>query len=163
MKNVSRLCLLSLLGVVSGAAIAQQQGNPAMPCYQALADDPRFAAIRDKVALGGNLEEMRRMTKSGERASQQETSALAAWRSARQACHQQELPYYATRDADIQALARDHFAALQGLIADLQKGALTYGEFGKRRIDLYDTLNARIEKVRQGIIPAKPIPHPPGK
>ena len=105
---------------------------------------------------------MRAYTKSGERASAQEAPALGAWKAAREACHQQELPYYATRDIGIQAAAREHFAALQALIDQLAGGALTYGEFGRRRIELYDTLNSRVEKIRKDIIPPKPKPQPPG-
>jgi hypothetical protein len=152
-----RLCLLTLLATVCSTAIAQQKGNPALPCYHALAGDPRFAPIRDKVALGGSVDELRRMTAGGGRASQPEGAALAAWRTARETCHQQELPYYATRDLEIQALAREHFAAVQALIAELQAGALTYGEFGKRRLALYEKVNRDIDRVRQDILPSKPI------
>lgn len=154
--------LLAALAICCGAVNAQTKGNPALACFQALNDEPRFALIRDKVALGGTLEEMRRLTKSGERASPPEGAALAAWRVARATCHQQELPYYATRDADIQALAREHFAAVQTLIGELQGGKLTYGDFGKRRLELYETVTARIEQVRRSILPAKPAPYSPG-
>ena len=154
--------LAAALAICCAAVNAQPKGNPALACYQALHDEPRFALIRDKVALGGTLEEMRRLTKSSERASPPEGAALAAWRAARAACHQQELPYYATRDVDIQALAREHFAAVQALIGELQDGKLTYGDFGKRRLELYETVNARIERVRKSILPAKPPPHSPG-
>lgn len=105
------------------------------------------------------MDEMRRMTNSGDRASPPEAAALAAWMRAREACHQQELPYYATRDLGMQVLALDHFAAVQALIAELQAGALSYGEFGKRRVELYEKVNRDIDRVRQSILPAKPIPH----
>ena len=160
---LARLCLLILLELGSGTASSQQKGNPALPCYQALAGDARFAPLRDKVALGGDRNEMRRMTKSADRASAQEGAALAAWRNARAECHKQELPYFATRDTRIQALAREHFAAVQALIAELQAGALSYGEFGRRRIDLVERVTARIEEVRQGILPPKIKPLPVGQ
>ena len=154
-----RLCFLALLAMLSGAAQAQAKGNPAMPCYRALSDDARFALIREKVALGPTTDELRRAARSAERPTPQEGAALAVWRKARETCHQQELPYYATRDAEIQSLAREHFAAVQALIGELQAGALTYGDFGKRRIELYETVTSRIEKVRKDILPAKPAPH----
>jgi hypothetical protein len=155
----ARVCLMLLFATCAGAALAQAKGNPALPCYQALAGDPRFAPVKDKVALGGTMDEMRRMTARGDRASPQEGEALAAWKSARDACHQQELPYYATRDLEIQALAREHFEAVQRLIAELQVGEMNYGEFGKRRLALYEKVNRDIEKVRRNILPAKPAPH----
>src|SRR5687768_11243874 len=117
-------------------ASAQAKGNPAFPCYESLSTDARFAPIREKVSLGGDMEELRRLTKSGDRATPQEGAALAEWRKAREACHQQELPYFATRDTEVQALLREHFAAVQALIGELQGGRLTYGDFGKRRIDV---------------------------
>jgi hypothetical protein len=158
-----RLYLLALLALCSSHAISQQKGNPALPCFQALAGDARFAAIKDKVALGGTMEEMRRMTNSIDRAGAQERPALDGWKSAREECHRLELPYYATRDLEIQRLAREHFAAVQALIAELQAGALSYGNFGKRRIELYEKVNRDIDKVRQSILPAKPIRQTPDK
>lgn len=155
----ARPYFLTLLAALSCSAIAQPKANPAMPCYQALAGDPQFAAIKDKVALGGTVEEMRRKTASADRASPQERPVLDAWRSAREMCHRQELPYYATRDVEIQALAREHFAAVQALIAELQSGAISYGDFGKRRVALHEKVNADIERVRQAILPPKPVPH----
>lgn len=153
-----RLCLLTLLALCSSHANSQQKGNPALPCFQALAGDPRFAAIKDKVALDGTMEEMRRTTAGTGRPGPQERPVLEAWKGAREECHQLEQPYYATRDTEIQRLAREHFAAVQALIAELQAGAISYGDFGKRRIELYETVNRDIEKVRQRILPAKPAP-----
>jgi hypothetical protein len=153
-----RLILVSLLAFCSSLAISQSKGNPAMPCFQALAGDPRFATIKDKVALGGGTDEMRRMTTGATRPGPQERPVLEAWRNARAECHQLELPYYATRDAEIQALAREHFAAVQALIGDLQAGTLTYDEFGTRRAALHEKVNRDIEKVRRSILPAKPVP-----
>ena len=151
-----RLCLLTLLAFCSGTAIPQQKGNPALPCFHALAGDARFAAIKDKVALGGTLDEMRRTSTGAERPGPQERPVLEAWKGAREECHRLELPYYATRDLEIQRLAREHFAAVQALIGELQAGKLTYDDFGKRRIALYEKVNRDIEKVRQSILPAKP-------
>lgn len=154
-----RLYLLALLALCSGHAISQQKGNPALPCFHALAGDPRFAAIKDKVALGGTMDEMRRLKTGTERPGPQERPVLEAWKGARAECHRLELPYYATRDVEIQALAREHFAAVQALIGELQAGTWTYDEFGKRRIALYEKVNRDIDKVRQSILPAKPTPH----
>jgi hypothetical protein len=152
--------LLAVLALCFGAAQAQPKGNPAAPCYQALAGDPRFAAIREKVALGGSMDEMRKFTKSAERASEQEAPALAAWRNARADCHRMEADYYASRDAQIQALALKHFAAVQALIAELQSAKLSYGEFGRRRLDLYEKLTESIDDIRRGILPPKLPPSP---
>src|SRR6185369_12407505 len=152
-----------LLALCAGLALAQQKPNPARPCYDALAGDARFVTIRDKVALSGFAREgLHAFTKSSERASAEERPVLGAWKTAREACYQQELPYFATRDVEIQALAREHFSALQALITELQAGEMTYGDFGKRRIELYENLSSRVEKVRKRILPAKPIPHTPG-
>ena len=159
----ARLSVLTFLVLISNAAHSQQQGNPAMPCYQALAGESRFASIHDKVALGGAMDEMQRMTKIAERASTQEGAALSAWRLGREDCHRLEAGYYATRDAGIQALARDHFAAVQALITELQSGKLTYGEFGSRRIALYEKVTGDIEEIRRSIRPPKLPPHPGGK
>jgi hypothetical protein len=130
-----------------------------MPCFNALSGDPRFAALKDKVALGGTMEELRRMASGAERARPQEKPVLDAWKTAREECRRLELPYYATRDLEIQRLAREHFAAVQGLIAELQAGALSYGDFGKRRVELFEKVNRDIEAARQRILPAKPVPH----
>jgi hypothetical protein len=154
-----RLLLLTSLALCTSAAVAQPKGNPALPCFNALSSDPRFSAIKDKVALGGTMEELRRVPSSAERAGPQERPILDAWKGARDECRRLELPYYATRDAGVQALARDHFAAVQGLIAELQAGAMSYGEFGKRRVELYEKVNRDIEQLRQRILPAKPVPH----
>jgi len=158
-----RLFLLPLLALFSSPAISQHKGNPALPCFHALAGDPRFATIKDKVALGGTMEEMRRMTGSIDRAGPLERPALDGWKSAREECHRLELPYYATRDLEIQRLAREHFAAVQALIGELQAASLTYDDFGRRRLALYEKVNRDIDKVRQSILPAKPIRQTPDK
>ncbi len=159
----SRICLAALLATVSGAAGAQGTGNPAMPCFRALADDARFASLRGKVALAGALNEMNSLTTSAERPTPPESAALGEWKSARDSCHLLEIPYFATRDTQIQALARDYFAAVQGLIVELQAGKLSYGDFGKRRLDLYEKVNLRFEEVRRSILPPKPTTlQPPG-
>lgn len=157
------LGVLTLLALFSNPAISQQKGNPALPCFHALAGDPRFAAIKDKVALGGTLDEMRRMATGTERPGPQERPVLEAWKGARAECRRLELPYYATRDVEIQALAREHFAAVQALIGELQAGTWTYDEFGRRRLALYEKVNRDIDKVRQSILPAKPIRQTPDK
>ena len=156
-----RICVCLWLALMPWAALSQQKGNPAAPCFRALADDARFAPIRDKVALGGSIEEMRSRTSSNERAKGEEGAALGAWRSAREGCHRQEAGYYATRDVQIQALAREHFAAVQSLIGDLQAGKLSYGEFGRRRVELYEQVTRQIEEVRRAILPPKPVPQAP--
>ena len=152
--------LLAAFSLYFSAALAQQKSNPAALCYQALASDPRFVAIREKVALGGSIDEMRSFTKSTERASGQEAPALAAWRDARAECHGLEKGYYATRDAEIQVLALKHFTAVQSLISELQSAGISYGEFGRRRLDLYEKLTANIEEIRRRILPPK-LPPPP--
>lgn len=157
--SLVRFCVVAFLALFAGAANSQQKGNPATACYQALIGDARFAPIREKVALGGTMDEMRRMTKSDERASAQEKPVLAAWRDARESCHRLEKPYFATRDNAIEALALQHFTEVQALIGELQSGALSYGEFGRRRIDLFEKRNRQIEEVRQGILPPKVAPH----
>ncbi len=159
-----RPCVSLLLVLAPVAADCQEsKGNPAMSCYRALADDSRFAPIRDKVVLGPATEkETRRVAKIAERASEQEKAAIAAWRGAREVCYQKELPYYATRDNEIQAAARRYFASLQALIGELEAGKLSYGDFGRRRMDLYDKFNRDVEEIRKAILPPK-LPPPPGK
>jgi hypothetical protein len=160
---LARPLLLAILAMCSGAALAQPKGNPAMPCFNGLASDPRFAAIKDKVALGGTMTETRRTPTGTERPGPQAQPVLEAWKGARSECHRLELPYYATRDVEIQRFAREHFAAVQALIGELQAGTWTYDEFGKRRIALYEKVNRDIEKVRQRILPPKPIRLTPDK
>jgi hypothetical protein len=154
-----RICLPILLAISSIAA-GQTTGNPALPCFNALTGDARFAAIKDKVALGGTMEELRRSASSTGRAGPQEKPVLETWKAAREECRRLELPYYATRDLEIQRLAREHFDAVQVLIAELQAGALSYGDFAKRRIELFEKVNRDIETVRLRILPAKPTPRP---
>jgi hypothetical protein len=149
-------------GACAGTANAQDKSNPALPCFQSLRDDPRFALLRDKVALGGDLGEIRRLTTSAERPDSGERAALGAWSKARADCQRLEEPYLATRAIETASLAREHFMAVQALIASLEAGSLTYGEFGKRRAELYDTTTRRIESARKGIVPSKPAPHPVG-
>ena len=156
---IDRLCVLAILALCSGAANSQLQGNPAAPCYESLAEDARFSPIREKVALGGALDGMRRMTASGERAGAQDGPVLAAWRNARDACHRLEAEYFAKRDEGVATLAREHFSAVQALIAELQSGNLTYGEFSKRRLGLYEKTSSRIEEIRRSVLPPKTIPH----
>ena len=151
--------LLAAVALWGAAAHAQPKGNPAMPCFRALATDPRFAAIKDKVALGGDLDEMHRMTKGTERASAQEAPVIAAWKDARADCHRLEKGYFATRDSGIQALAEEYFAALQAQIAELQAAKISYGEFDSRRLELYGTLQIRVEAIRRQILPPKPTPY----
>lgn len=153
----SRLCVLLLGAFCIGAAIAQSKGNPAMPCYQALAGDARFLSIRQKVALGGGIDEMRRFSSSSERPTPAERAALAEWRTARESCHRLEADYIATRDTQIQALVRDYYAEIHASISELASGKLTYGEFGRRRIGLYEKVHREIEAVRRRILPPEPI------
>jgi len=162
-KELASTLLLVLFALCPALANSQPKGNPAMPCYRALASDPRFELIRDRVALGPTTDEMHRKTKSLDRVTKEEVPVLLAWKSAREVCHQKELPYFATRDSEIAELARKYFAAVQALIGDLQAGGLTYAEFGSRRVGLYEKLNRDIEAIRQSIMPSKPIPHTPGK
>jgi len=157
---IVRLCVLTLLVLIPWCAHSQQKGNPAMPCYRALPDDPRFAPIRQKVALGPVTDERHDLTSISERASRQEASAIATWRDAREACHRLEADYFATRDAGIQALARESFAAVQALINELQSGKLSYGEFSRRRTAEYERLMRKVEEIRRSILPAKPPPRP---
>jgi len=159
----THLYLPMLLAMCSGAAIAQQSANPAASCYEGLSADARFAQIHDKVALGGTLDEMRRMTTSTERASAREAPVIAAWRNARDACHRMEKEYFAKRDATISGLALEHFAALQAMITELESGKLAYGEFGKRRLELYERTSSRIAEIRESIKPPRIIPHTVGK
>jgi predicted Zn-dependent protease len=156
--------LLALIAVIPTVASAQPKGNPAMPCYQALADDPRFAPIREKVVLGpATRSETQRVAQIAERSSEREKPAIAAWRAAREQCHQQEKPYLETRDTQIQETVYRYFAAVQALIGELEAGRVTYGEFGKRRMDLYDKLDRDVENIRKSILPSKPIPHTVGQ
>jgi len=160
--SIGEAGLLAVVLLSGAVAHAQPKGNPAMPCFRALADDPRFASVKDKVSLSGTtMDEMRRMTTSGERASAQEAPVLAAWKDARADCHRLETDYFASRDARIQEFALAHFAALQNLIVDLQSGKITYGDFGRRRIELYEKLQLNVEAVRREILPPK-LPPPPG-
>ncbi|MCC6212609.1 MAG: hypothetical protein IT513_16365 [Burkholderiales bacterium] len=160
---ISRHCILLLLATTCGAAGAQGTGNPAMPCFRALVEDARFASLRGKVALGGALDELNSLTSSADRPTPLERVALGEWKSARDSCHRLEIPYFATRDTQIQALARDYFAAVQALIVELQGGKLSYGDFGRRRLDLYEKANLRFEEVRRSILPSKPgTRQPPG-
>jgi hypothetical protein len=150
---------LVALALVGGVAHAQQQRpNPALPCFLALADDPRFALIRGKVALGGTIDEIRRLATSPERPGPQEVPVIGAWREARDACNKLEGPYLEGRDGDIVAAVREHYASVQALIGRLQAGAMTYGEFGKRRVALYDKTTSRVEEIRKSILPPKLTP-----
>ena len=158
-----RLCLPILFALFASGANAQQKGNPSIPCFQSLAGDPRFAPIRDKVSLGGDMEELRRHARIGERPNAQEAAALAIWKTERETCNRLEAPYYATRDAGIRELAREHFAATQAALAELQRGKTTYGEYARRRIELYEAVTSRIEQVRKSILPEKPIRRAPEK
>lgn len=155
--------VLAVFALVPATAGAQPKGNPAMPCYQALESDARFSSIRQKVALGGAIDEMRKFTGSGERPTAAESAALSEWGTARESCQRLEADYIATRDTQIQALVRKYYAAVHSLIGELASGKLTYGDFGRRRLDLYESTNARIEERRREILPAKPTPlQPPG-
>ena len=156
---VAGASLLAVFALWGAAAHAQPKSNPAMPCFRALSTDPRFEALKGKVALGGDIDELQRLTKSTERASAQEAPVIAAWKDARADCHQLEKGYFATRDAGIQALAEEYFAALQALIGELQAAKLSYGEFGSRRVELYGTLQIKVEAIRRAILPPKPQPH----
>jgi len=157
---IVRMLVFISLSLLPWGAQAQQKGNPAMPCYRALSGDPRLAPIRQKVALGPATDEARDLTKISERASKEEAPVIAAWREAREACHRQEAGYFSTRDAGIQALARDYFSAIQALIGELQVGKLSYGEFSRRRTDLYEQFMRKVEEIRRSILPPKPAPHP---
>jgi hypothetical protein len=158
MKTLALWLLWLLLFVAETAHAQDKKGNPAMPCFRALADDARFASIRGKVALGPDRDsETQRLARITERASEQDKPLLATWRSAREACHQKELPYYATRDSEIALLARRHFDAVQSLIGELRDAKITYGEFSTRRAALYEKVNRDIDEVRRSILPAKPI------
>lgn len=159
---MNRASLLAgiLLVQFAGLAMGWQTRNPAAPCYAALAQDARFDAIRDKVALSGSLPEMRRMARITDRVSVAEQSAVGAWRAARAECHKLELPYYASVDADVRGAALEHFAAVQKLAAALEAGKLAYGEFSRRRLELGEQVEQRIEALQKQILPAKPQPKP---
>jgi hypothetical protein len=91
--------------------------------------------------------------------SAQEAPVIAAWKEARAGCHRLEKGYFATRDAGIQALAKEYFATLQNLIGELQAAKISYGEFDSRRLELYGNLQVRVEAIRREILPPKPQPY----
>lgn len=150
--------LVALAALACGGALAQdKQGrtNPAVPCYAALAEEARFAPLRGKVALSGATGEIRGLTTSAQRPSPQEASLLTAWREAREACNKLEAPYLEGRETGIVATVKEHFASVQTLIGQLQAGAMTYGEFGKRRLELYERTTRRVEQLQKEILPPK--------
>ena len=148
----------TLLVLFCAAAHAQQQHNPAMPCFAALADDPKFVAIRNKVALGaGTAADAQRLAKIAERPTGDEKPVIRAWRAAREECHALEKPYFATRDNEIQAAALRHFGAQQALVGDLEAAKLTYGDFARKRWELYEKLSRDVEEIRKRILPPKAI------
>lgn len=155
---------VSVLAGIFTPALAQQKGNPAMPCYEALAGDARFAVLRDKVILGPtNRADSQRIAKNTERPTREEAAAISQWRLAREECHKIETPYYATRDTEIQATVNQYFANLQGQVRELEVGKLTYGEFEKRRFELYEKVSRDVESIRKDIVPStqKPIQQTP--
>lgn len=158
--NGARLLAGVLLAQFAGLALGWQANNPASPCYAALAQDSRFASIRDKVALGGSVQEMRGMAKIADRANAAEQFEVGAWRAARADCHKLEQPYYASVDVNVGGAALEHFAAVQKLTTALAAGTLTYGEFSRRRLELGEPVEQKIEALRKQILPPKPKPKP---
>jgi hypothetical protein len=151
-----RVFLALALAMACALAQSQQQrSNPALPCYLGLTDDPRFVLVRGKVALGGTIDEIQRLPARDERPSPQEIPVLGLWRDAREACNKLEQPYLEGRDGDIVATVRQHYASVQALIGQLQAGSMTYGEFGKRRVELYERTTRRVEELRKSIVPPK--------
>ncbi len=151
---------IAVISVVGAPALAQQKGNPAMPCYEALADDARFAALRDKMVLGPTTSsESQRVAKVAERPTREESAVIAQWRVARDECNKLEKPYLATRATEIQATVNQYYANLQAQIRELEAGRLTYGQFETRRYELFLKVNRDVGEIRRTIVPAAPPPH----
>lgn len=144
----ARICIALLALAASFNAAAQNAALDAMDptdrCMQALAADPQFASIADKVALAslGNGRAERALPRV---ADAQERAALFVWQALRTECFEAGDPYRRrVLSPSAQALARSWFAFQQDAVADLQRGAMTYAAFNRRRFDLAAGLDAQL-------------------
>jgi hypothetical protein len=135
----------SLIGAIALAssfgALAQALPDPTFGCSQELAFEPRLDAIAEKVALIAGAEATPAMRALDRFATAEERAALELWAHFRQQCFNYgESHRAATYTSAQRALLAVMFRTDQRLLADLQRGRLTYAEFNSSSSQLHVAL-----------------------
>jgi hypothetical protein len=133
---------LILAGLTTMSMLAQAN-PPIYYCNLALESDPSLQQIRGKVVLSGLSEPSFTMMVNESYPTQSERQEILAWGSKREHCIKENPP----QAGPITQVAGEGFNAVQALIVDLYKGAITYGQFAKQRQDVQSITNARMQQI----------------
>ncbi len=128
-------------------ARAQAIADQRQYCYTLMADH-RLDRIRNKVALTDVREQTFAMLTDDTRATAEERPAIAAWAELTAQClsyaRSRVFPYVPPQMTPVlDAAAR----VTEGYKADLYRGALTYGEFAKKRGENFSQMNAALTNI----------------
>jgi hypothetical protein len=138
MKFSVGLVSLSLLFITSHAA-AEPWGD----CLRGLASDYALQPIADKVALSGSSDRLFSMMANDSYPTATEKAVILDWGNKRERCNTS----YPPEQRPLTHLYVEGFRTVQSMIFDLYKGAISYGEFNRRRQDLNTALEARIQQL----------------
>lgn len=132
MQRIFVLCLL-----ICGEAYADE--NPAPACNRQLAQEPRFAAIANKLPLADIREISFENLANKAIPSQKERNALAEWVEAHKSCFQMGLEYgQKNYPPQLVALAIEANNKVIAVAASLYNKELTYGAANKQMQSIAD-------------------------
>jgi len=112
---------------------------PTADCMQRLTHDVRLQALDRKVALGLGDEATPALLALDRTATVMERVALRLWMELRQECFALGAAHRAAAHAELPLLADRMFSAQQQLLGELREGRASFGEFNRRRLELWQT------------------------
>jgi hypothetical protein len=129
--------LVAVALTFSQLAAAGGELYPTAECVQQLAHDKRLKVLDRKVALGLGDEATAAPAALERTATLEERAALGLWLELRQQCFSLGAAHRAAAHAGLPLLADRMFAEQQRLVSDLRAGRASFGEFNRRRLDLW--------------------------
>ena len=129
--------ILVLTLTFSQLAAAGGDLYPTAECMQQLTHDVRLQALDRKVALGLGDEATPALLALDRTATVMERVALRQWMELRQECFALGAAHRAAAHAELPLLADRMFDAQQRLLGELREGRTSFGEFNRRRLELW--------------------------
>jgi hypothetical protein len=110
---------------------------PTADCMQQLTHDVRLQALERKVALGLGDQATPALLALDRRATVEESAALVLWMELRQKCFALGADHRSAAHTSLPLLAGRMFGVQQRLVGELRDGRTTFGEFNRRRLELW--------------------------